>query len=310
MSNRQSSSALEPDVPPPAFSLQPATPAARPPDHLPNASALSLASYQRNGGSVALPEGWVSSGCERRLTEVRDAVSGRVYLAGCGAWSCPVCGPRRARLLSEVIAWTRPTTFGRLSLMPEDFASTRGQMRDLRRRLSDRFGSVEWAWVRHRNPKLTGYHVHFLGRMPWIPQRELQAMTGGRIPWISAARQELGSSDYLMGVRKREGASGYLLKRAARPEFWQEHMALNNGRGAHWSREFFLDPDSGEVLGVAEATARVKALRSSGGIWYHPGSPSIPDWRKGQYQDSGFSQPLAVDSVRGSVQNPQRSMFD
>jgi len=179
----------------------------------------SLASSRPNGVWVGpFPENVRWSGCERRQIELRDAASDKIYLAGCGAWVCPVCGPERASRLSELLAWTRPTTFGRLSLMPDDFQRTREQIRDLRRRLTDRFGVVEWAWVRHRNPKLTGYHVHFLGRMPFIPQRELQAMTGDRIPWISKVRQELGSSDYLLGVRERRGASGYLLKRPPRPD--------------------------------------------------------------------------------------------
>jgi hypothetical protein len=220
------------------------------------------------------------SGCERRATELREARSGRVFFAGCGAWVCPVCGPNRARKLSEAIAWTQPEVFGRLSLMPDTFDLTRGQMRDLRRRLAAKYGPVEWAWVRHRNPKLTGYHVHFLGRLPWIPQRELQAMTGGRIPWIQKARQELGSSDYLLGVRERRGASGYLLKRAAGPEFYGEHLALNGGRGVHWSREFFRDPVAGDVVGVGEALHRVKRSRPGRGLWYRPGGVEPLDPRK------------------------------
>ena len=227
-----------------------------------------------------LGEGGRWSGCERRVTELRDARSGAIFLAGCGSWKCAVCGPERAKRLAEAIAWTQPRTFGRLSLMPETFDGTRQQMYDLRRRLTAKFGEVEWAWVRHRNPKLTGYHVHFIGRMPFIPQRELQAMTGGRIPWISAVRQELGSSDYLLGVRERRGASGYLLKRSARPEFYLDHRELNGGRAAHWSRSFFTDPETGEVVGVDEALARVKDAKPKTGLWYRPGGVPPLDPRK------------------------------
>lgn len=229
-------------------------------------AALSLATSRGNGEWVS---GLQASGCERRVVELRDAGSNRIYLAGCGAWVCPVCGPRKARRYAEAIAAAHPTTFGRLSLMPESWEETRSQVRDLRRRLSNRYGSVEWAWVRHRNPQLTGYHVHFVGRLPWIPQRELQGMTGGRIPWIQKAKQELGSADYLLGVRERHGASGYLLKRAARPEFWLDHLELNGGRGVHWSRGFFGEDKVEDVLHAVRASHR-------SGNWYVPGRGPRP----------------------------------
>jgi hypothetical protein len=240
------------------------------------------------------------------LTELRDAISGDTYLAGCGAVSCPVCGPKRARDYAEAIAWACPTTFGRLSLMPDTFAATANQMKVLRHRLTARFGDVEWAWVRHRNPKLTGYHVHFLGRMPWIPQRELQAMVGGRIPWIQSTKQELGSADYLMGVRARSGASGYLLKRSSRPEFFAEHLALNGGRKlVHWSRGYFADPETGEVLGVDDVLYRVRRARPNGGLWYRPGGVEPLDPRKA-YDRPGrlavLARPAALDGVGSTGQ--------
>jgi len=261
-------------------------PAGAPPEAL---AALSLALVRANGTPATVR--W--SGCERRLTELRDAVTGDTYLAGCGAVSCPVCGPKRAHDYAEAIAWASPTTFGRLSLMPDSFEKTRNEMKRLRQRLTERFGVVEWAWVRHRNPKLTGYHVHFLGRMPWIPQRELQAMMGGRIPWISATKQELGSADYLMGVRKRSGASGYLLKRSAKPEFFAEHLALNGGRKlVHWSRDYFEDPeDPGTVLSVDEVLHRVRRARANAGLWYRPGGVPPLDPRKGYASPGGTAAP-------------------
>lgn len=195
-------------------------------------------------------------------------------MVGCGAWECPVCGPRKARLYAEAVAWGEPTTFGRLSLMPDTFEASRRQMKNLRDRLTVKYGTVEWAWVRHRNPALTGYHVHFVGRMPWIPQRELQGMTGGRIPWIAKARQGLGSSDYLLGVRERRGAAGYLLKRVSK-EFYAEHLALNGGRGVHWSRGYFGVP----VADVLWELRRGRSL-AAGSMWYHPGTPQAVDWRK------------------------------
>lgn len=243
------------------------------------AVALSLAFSGRNAGSLTVPDGVRWDGCERVQNELRDAGSDAIVWVGCGAWVCPVCGPRKAKRYAEAIASTSPTTFGRLSLMPGSFEATRRQMYDLRKRLTTRYGSVEWAWVRHRNPKLTGYHVHFLGRMPWIPQRELQSMTGGRIPWIQAAKQELGSADYLMGIRERRGAAGYLLKRASRPEFWLDHLTLNGGRGVHWSREFFGGRSVEDVL-------REIRKANATGHWYRPGSPNPPDWRKGVLQVS------------------------
>lgn len=269
----------------------------------PERVALSLASIRDNG---VWPSSWSWDGCERRVTELRDAASERVAFVGCGAWICAVCGPRRSRRLSSAVAWARPTTFGRLSQMPEDFQRTREQMRDLRRRLTDRFGVVEWSWVRHRNPKLTGYHVHFLGRMPWIPQRELQSMTGGRIPWIQAARQELGSSDYLLGIRERRGASGYLLKRSAAPEFYLDHLELNNGRPLHWSREFFKDPETGEVVSPAEAQRR-SAPRS--GVWYYPGRPNPPDWSKVGFLPNGLDRGSTYVLRSAEPESDQGSLF-
>jgi hypothetical protein len=44
---------------------------------------------------------------------------------------------------------------------------------------------------------------------------------------------------------------------------------LNGGRGLHWSREFFRDPSSGEVVGVQEALRR--SAPRGGEVWYAAG---------------------------------------
>ena len=107
-----------------------------------------------------------------------------------------------------------------------------------------------------------------------------------------------------MGIRQRSGASGYLLKRSARPEFFAEHLALNGGRKlVHWSRGYFADPESGEVLGVDEVLHRVRQSRPGRGLWYRPGGVEPLDPRK-HYAPPGRTAPLGVP---GSLDTPERS---
>jgi len=215
-------------------------------------------------------------------------------LAGCGAWACPVCGPRRARSYASAVAYVDPGTFGRFSLMPETFEATRRQMYDLRRRIKDRYeGGCEWAWVRHRNPRGTGFHVHFLARMGFVPQRGLQAMMGGRIPWLAKTRRPEAVSDYALGVRDRGGAAGYLVSKA-RPEFFAVHLELNNGRALHWSRGFFPG-------GVGKVLHEVKRERGPQ-TWYYPGSPNPPDWSKGLDQGAWHEVETPRQPTKGGAE--------
>lgn len=87
-------------------------------------------------------------------------------------------------------------------------------------------------------------------------------MWGGRIPHIQAIHGAGGASSYV--AKGALGASGYVTKGSAEgTEAYRKHLALNGGRSAHWSRNYFGRP----IQDVIEEMY-AETFEPTGGTWY------------------------------------------
>lgn len=130
-----------------------------------------------------------------------------------------------------------------LTLVPEKFASARGQINDLISRFRQD-GEFEHTWVIERNPAGTGHHVHMLAfHARPITEEALYARWGHRIVGLRPAAPNDG---------------GYLLKGAYKA--LQPHLSLNGGRLTHQSRRFIPDVALRDAERLARHESRIRRL--------------------------------------------------
>lgn len=118
-----------------------------------------------------------------------------------------------------------------------DWARTRDQVRDFRRRVQADGYQFEWSWAVEPNPRGTGYHLHALCTGDYLPQRLLADRWGGRRVDIRLLRDHRGSY-----AHKRASAPGYAFKHSASSRRLTSHLALNGARVQHRSRAYLPCP--------------------------------------------------------------------
>lgn len=183
--------------------------------------------------------------CPKRPYVLRwFGVPDRFIPATCGAWGCPVCGPRqlarRKRVLLFAAARYNYLAFWTLTSAPSDWNGRREAMARVRRRLSRRGQPCEFMWA--VEPNARGLHIH--------------AVASSRLH--ATVVQAAWDHGYVHSTPIREGSVracvGYTIKAAFRD--LPEHLALNNARPVHYSRRF-LD---GPFRSVEDEMRRVGAL--------------------------------------------------
>lgn len=207
------------------------------------------------GGSVGgTPEPQsVPARCPRSSGELVSQSSGLIVSARCRAYYCPVCGPARVREWVRLLPMGEPNRFVTVTLVPEEPGHRLVYMRDLRRRLAEEYGEVEWAYSVEANPSRPDlFHAHCVVRSPYLPQHRLQEAVGGRIVHIEAIRSGTGASGYML--KAGGGCARYALKEAGGTEAaYYDHLRVNGGRPVRVSR--------GYLPGGVEGARR--ALRAS-----------------------------------------------
>jgi len=196
-------------------------------------------------GFVALedPYGWTGAAperCERVNFDLLNLDTGQRVSGRCDVYRCAYCGPRKTLRIQQAAAYVQPERFVGLSLLPERFQQARKQLNDLATRLRRKGYEWEWFWAIERNPADTGYHLGAVQRGSYVPQAMLQRMWGERIPHIQALDRRGGGGASMYVVK---GAVGYVTKGAhGALDGYYEHLRLNGGAGAHWSRGYFGRP--------------------------------------------------------------------
>lgn len=189
------------------------------------------------------------SRCERVDYDWVNTETGEVRSGRCRATACLFCGPKMARNLVHLVErFGRPTRMVRLSQVHQSWQGVRSEIRDLRRRIR-KYG-YDWAdmFIVEQNPKQTGFHAHMLQHGDYVPQDHLQQMCGGRIPYIARMRSGSATGYTFKGT----GGMSYSFKGAASAEGLAQHLELNGGRLAHWSRNFFRN-ENGESMSKTAA---------------------------------------------------------
>jgi len=173
--------------------------------------------------------------CPRKPRVLVSLSTGQLVHVGCRANFCEVCGPRnirrQAQAVTQRISVVDRTRFCTLTNAPEDWQQRRLKVRNLRRYLSRRGYRWEMFWSCERGSKTGMLHVHGIQYGDFVPQAVLQEVWGQIVD--------------IRGVRSSK-VSNYVLKDAARVAGYTlkgdghaERIALNGGRPAHWTRNFF-----------------------------------------------------------------------
>jgi hypothetical protein len=119
-----------------------------------------------------------------------------------------------------------------LTRAPEGWQATRDAMRRWLERLRRDGYTMHVLWVVEKGSDTGMKHVHVIQWGDFIPKEVLSASWPHGTTQIEAARAAV---DYLA-----KGVLRYVAKGIdGDPESVEDHMNLNGGRAAHWSREFF-----------------------------------------------------------------------
>lgn len=192
--------------------------------------------------------------CPRRPMWLVSQSTGAMVPASCKTYSCAVCGPRKARRIGMAMTWATGAVarsrFVTLTLFPEDWQKGRQKVRDLRRLLARRGLRWEFAWACERGSATGMLHAHGIQHGDYVPQAVLQDVWGARVD-IRAVRKGKGASVYML--KDAASVTGYALKGAGD---LADHLALNGGRAAHWSRGFFHGMTLDEAFAVQSTGAR------------------------------------------------------
>lgn len=187
-------------------------------------------------------------GCPRGSTDSLNLDTGDRFATSCRVLSCPYCGPIQAQARSQLAFASRPERLVTLTQAPSEWQECREWTRNIVHKLRQRGYSWEWFWAREENPKKTGHHVHGVQHGDFVPQPELQEVTGS-IVHITRVQAEAQASRYVL---KGAGRAGSLYVAKGAVSDLEKHLELNGGRAAHWSRHFMRtdanDPITAKAL--------------------------------------------------------------
>ena len=119
-----------------------------------------------------------------------------------------------------------------LTLAPDDWDELRQRMKDLVRFLRGRGIAVKWLWVVERGSDTGMKHVHAVQWGDFIPWQDLLGWWGARVEIKAGHKPAMG---YLSKNVVRYLGKGIDGER----DQIEDHMNLNGGRAAHWSRGFY-----------------------------------------------------------------------
>lgn len=172
-----------------------------------------------------------------------DVTTGQVvWVPSCGNARCRSCSRRVSSrtfalarrvtdLQTDAGGWVRFIT---LTRAPEGWVQTRKAVQDWLQHLRRQGYAMHVLWVVERGKETGMKHVHVIQRGDFVPKAALEASWPHGSTQIAAARG--AASEYLS-----KGVVPYVAKGIdGDPESVEQHMNLNGGRAAHWSREFFL----------------------------------------------------------------------
>jgi hypothetical protein len=136
-----------------------------------------------------------------------------------------------------------------LTRAPDDWQSRRKKARTFVADLRQEGYRWEWAWTTEKNPRGTGLHIHGVQHGQPVPQRLLQEVWGSIVDIRAVGPKNLGAGAGRYTVKEALRVAGYTVK-GAKHGGLAEHLDLNGGRAAHWSRGFLHGKTKREALGA------------------------------------------------------------
>lgn len=118
-----------------------------------------------------------------------------------------------------------------LTRAPDDWDDLRHEVKMWTRRLRREGYTMELLWVVERGDSTGMKHVHGVQHGDYVPKDVLTASWPHGSTFIEGARQ---ATDYLS-----KGVIRYIAKGIDNDLTIEQHMNMNGGRAAHWSRRFF-----------------------------------------------------------------------
>lgn len=195
--------------------------------------------------------------CPRVGFDVVNLTTRERFPGTCKVYRCPWCGPAKARAYGQMAAASRPERFVTLTLAGDSWQDCRAHMHDFIQRV--RRHQYDWQafWAVEPNPRGTGHHVHALQHGDYIPQHELQDAWRAivHIEAINAHVETVGRTARY--VIKGTTAANYVTKGTTTD--LADHVALNGGRTAHWSRRYMRLANDDPVAAYALRAALGRA---------------------------------------------------
>lgn len=181
--------------------------------------------------------------CPRQPFDVVDLLNPALrFPSTCRTYSCPYCGPIKARRKAAVISWAKPERFVTLTLAPDRWQSMRQKIRRLTMQIRRAGYQWEVAWTVEKGKKTGMIHVHQLQHGSYVPQQWLQEKWGAIVD-IRAITYDKGAADYVL--KEAERVTKYSLKGTAD---FAAHLDLNGGRAVHMSRRYLHGLRTADVL--------------------------------------------------------------
>lgn len=157
--------------------------------------------------------------------------TGVTFPPTCRRWSCGVCGPRRLRKYGRAIDRAGYQFWTTLTRAPSDARQGVARVRYLLAQTAP----IEWAWTLERGGKTGMIHAHLCVRASQLDYKEVSRAARragwGRVAWSRRVLDATHAGQYA-------SKAAYASKASLRPEAWEEHLALNGGRGWHFSRGY------------------------------------------------------------------------
>ena len=214
-----------------------------------------------------------------------------VFPLRCKRWSCPTCGPRKAR--QTMVRVRRGMSLGTCRFFTitspggDDAETTYrefpGRWKRLHQRLERRFGRIEYLGVVEPQPKRGAAHIHVVYRGPFIPQAVLsrlaEASGFGRIVDIRRSNPRLITylAKYLtkqLSSGDRPGAAAAstvpkYFRRVRVSRAWCEWTRQRDVRWPHW-----LFTNAGPLMTAISAAQRgYRVVELQADTWDPPDNP-------------------------------------
>lgn len=192
--------------------------------------------------------------CPRRpsIVIVNDADPTQFFFAGCDAYACPVCGPRKTNKLANAIAWQQDRVpLARLFTFtnaPVTWQQRRQKMRSVAHWARSKGYDWNVAWTTEQGSKTGMIHIHAIHYGDFMPRQELMDRWGALIDLRLIKSSQGAASSYISKAARQ--SANYISK--GKGDQYAQWLDLNGGRPMHITRGYFGEYSTREAVKLAQ----------------------------------------------------------